>query len=394
MTSSVRLTAYDAVLGRAYRGALGAGRPAPAVVLAVLAARGETPPATVRLWLRRRGDDAVKAIVGDAGAWRALAGAAKRNADAPLGAGRLKIARRAVASLLLGMTAGESALSATIALAMLDDEQGWDTVQVTKKLGVALGTAHSTTQARVRSLTSKHSVLTLLSKGRGVPGRVRFSTISRERGMLFDQYPAARALVTALVDDDRDDEAVALFRAVTAPAIGYGDALDDAAWHYALLTLLDATETISTGRRARASRTLRAAGVTAATFAAEAERLSLGEPTRLRDEKEAERVAEATERAASAAAAREIKTKLYEQTLPRLAESCGAIPTKPDTERKQAHAKHWIGKMRAACAPALGTAHEAPLRSALRQGLVRRGWTTASANGAVAAILPTEGATL
>lgn len=388
MTSSVRLTAYDAVLGRAYRGALGAGRPAPAVVLAVLAARGETPPATVRLWLRRRGDDAVKAIANDAGAWRALATAAKQRADAPIGAVRLKIARRSVASLLLGLPAGEAALSAVIALSMLDSEEQWDTAQVTKKLGVILNTAHSTTQARVRSLTTKHSVLTLLSKGRGVPGRVRFATISRERGMLFDQYPAARALVTALVNDDRDDEAVKLFRAVAAPAIGYGDMLDDASWHLALLTLLDASETISTGRRARASRTLRAAGVTAATFAAEAERLSLGEPTRLHDEKEAERVAEAEERAASAAAAREMKTRLYRVTLPKLAESCGAIPTKPDTERKQAHAKRWIGKMHTACAPALGTAHEAPLRSALRQGLVRRGWTTQSANGAVAAILP------
>lgn len=390
MTSSVRLTAYDAVLGRAYRGALGAGRPAPTVVLAVLAARGDTPPATVRLWLRRRGDDAVQALVADAGAWRALATAAKRRADAPIGAARLKIARRAVASLLLGAPAGESALSATIALSMLDDEQGWDTAQINKRLSVTLGTSHSTTQARVRSLT-KRGVFTLLSKGRGVPGRVRFSTLPRERGALFDTYPAARELVSALVDDDRDNAAVALFRSVSVPALGYGDILDDAGWHFALLSLLGATDTISAGRRARGARALRDAGVTPETFATTAANLSVGEATRLRDDREAERVAEAAERAASAAAAREMKTRLYDVILPRLAETCGAIPNAPDTARKQAHAKRWVLRMNVACRNALGTAHEAPLRAALRQSLVRRGWTINSANSAVAAILP-EGA--
>ncbi|GAA3020504.1 hypothetical protein [Microbacterium dextranolyticum] len=394
--NSLDLPALDATLGPVLTSALRAGRPATAVVLAVLArAHSENVPAgRCRVWLRSRCRDAeVAQIVTETAAWRTLTAAAKRHgAESPI-VRRRRIARRAVAALLQPLPAGDAALIAVLALGMLDDENAWDSALVSKRLGVTLGVTHTAVSARVRKLVES-GTLTLLSRGRGVPGRVRFAKLPASVSSTLESNPTAVGLVDLLAGESEASpvsnggaaNAAAVLRAVTEPSVGYGP-LSDAAWQYALLRALGAEDALPQGRRTRARRALRSAGLDpddARAFVDAARTLSEGEPARLRDEREAGRAVEAAERAASAERSRAQKKAVHEKVLPGLLAHVGAVPKTPTRE--------WVGAMREACAGVVADESKrevvALLRGALRQKLLRAGWSTDEVTRGIAIILP------
>lgn len=394
--NSLDLPALDAALGPVLTSALRAGRPATAVVLAVLArAHSENVTAgRCRVWLRSRcRDSEVSQIVAETAAWRTLSAAAKRHgAESPFER-RRRIARRAVAALLQPLPAGDAALVAVLALGMIDDENAWDSALVSKKLDVTLGVTHTAVGARVRKLT-EGGVLTLLSRGRGVPGRVRFAKLSASVSSTLESNPTAVGLVDLLAGESEASpvsnggaaNAAAVLRAVTEPSVGYG-AIGDAAWQYTLLRTLGAEDALPQGRRTRARRALRSAGLDpddVTLFADAATELSEGEPARLRDEREAARVIEAAQRAASAERSRAQKKAVHEKVLPGLLAQVGAVPKTPTRE--------WVGAMREACAGVVADESKrevvALLRGALRQKLLRAGWSTDEVTRGIAIILP------
>lgn len=387
------LPALDAALGPVLKRAVAAGRPPVAVALAVLARASSVNASVghVQVWLRSRGNAGVKSLASDTSAWRAVTASAKRwrESSSPGGADvRLRVARRGVAALLRGLPTGEAALVAVLTLGMLDDENQWDSALVSRKLSVSLGAGHSTIQGRVRKLDGA-GVLTLLSKGRGVPGRVRFAPLPKSVDALFGEYPLARALVDALVSGEETD-AVRVLRSVASPALHYGErALTPDAWLYSLLSLLDAESVVSASRVSRARTTLRKAGVTADTFADAVVDLSDGEPTALRDDAERARVAIARERTESAENARALKSKLYEQSLPALYAHCGQPPRYPVGTKSAKRAQTWIAAMTSACASASARPEVAKaLRTALRSALGRRGWSGEHLAQAIDRIVP------
>ncbi|GEB95176.1 hypothetical protein GCM10009724_16920 [Microbacterium lacticum] len=394
--NSLDLPALDATLGPVLTSALRAGRPATAVVLAVLArARSENVPAgRCRVWLRSRcRDTGVTQIVTETAAWRTLTAAAKRHgAESPFER-RRRIARRAVAALLQPHPAGHAALVAVLALGMIDDPEAWDSALVSKKLGVVLGVTHTAVSARVRKLVES-GTLTLLSRGRGVPGRVRFAKLPASVSSTLESNGVAVGLVDLLAGGSEAPsesngsaaDAARVLRAVTEPSVGYG-AIGDAAWQYALLRALGSEDALPQGRRTRARRTLRDAGLDpddVRAFADAARTLSEGEPARLRDEREAARVIEAAERAASAERSRAQKKLVHERVLPGLLAHVGAVPKTPTRE--------WVGAMRDACAGVVADESKrevvAVLRGALRQKLLRAGWSTDEVTRGIAIILP------
>ena len=394
--NSLDLPALDATLGPVLTSALRAGRPATAVVLAVLArAHSENVPAgRCRVWLRSRCRDAeVSRIVAETAGWRTLTAAAKRHgAESPI-VRRRRIARRAVAALLQPLPAGDAALVAVLALGMLDDPEAWDSALVSKKLGVVLGVTHTAVSARVRKLT-EGGVLTLLSRGRGVPGRVRFAKLSASVSSTLESNAVAVGLVDLLagesdaVADPNGSAANAarVLRAVMEPSVGYGP-LSDAVWQYGLLCALRAEDALPQGRRTRARRALRDAGLDpddVTCFADAARTLSEGEPARLRDEREAARVIEAAERAASAERSRAQKKLVHERVLPGLLAHVGKVPKSPTRE--------WIAGMRDACSGVVADESKrevvAVLRGALRQKLLRAGWSTDEVTRGIAIVLP------
>ena len=394
--NSLNLPALDATLGPVLNAALRAGRPATAVVLAVLArARSENVPAgRCRVWLKSRCQDAeVSRIVAETAGWRTLTAAAKRHgAESPF-VRRRRIARRAVAALLQPLPAGDAALVAVLALGMLDDPEAWDSALVSKKLGVVLGVTHTAVGARVRKLVES-GTLTLLSRGRGVPGRVRFAKLPASVSAVLESNAVAVGLVDLLaggseaVADPNGSAANAarVLRAVTEPSVGYGP-LSDAVWQYTLLRALGSEDALPQGRRTRARRTLRDAGLDpddVTCFADAARTLSEGEPARLRDEREAVRAVEAAERAASAERSRAQKKAVHEKVLPGLLAHVGAVPKTPTRE--------WIAGMRDACAGVVADEGKreivAVLRGALRQKLLRAGWSTDEVTRGTEIILP------
>lgn len=394
--NSLDLPALDATLGPVLTSALRAGRPATAVVLAVLArARSENVTAgRCRVWLKSRCRDAeVAQIVTETAAWRTLSAAAKRHgAESPI-VRRRRIARRAVAALLHPLPAGDAALVAVLALGMIDDPEAWDSALVSKKLGVVLGVTHTAVSARVRKLVES-GTLTLLSRGRGVPGRVRFAKLPASVSAVLESNAVAVGLVDLLAGGDEASsvlnggaaDAARVLRAVTEPSVGYGP-LGDAAWQYALLRALGSEDSLPQGRRTRARRTLRDAGLDpddVRAFADAARSLSAGEPARLRDEREAGRAVEAAERAASAERSRAQKKAVHEKVLPGLFTNVGAIPKTPTRE--------WVGAMRDACAAVAADENKrevvAVLRGALRQKLLRAGWSTDEVTRGIAIVLP------
>lgn len=394
--NSLNLPALDATLGPALNAALRAGRPATAVVLAVLArARDQNVTAgRCRVWLKSRCRDAeVAQIVAETAAWRTLSAAAKRHGlESPI-VRRRRIARRAVAALLQPLPAGDAALVAVLALGMLDDENAWDSALVSKRLGVTLGVTHTAVSARVRKLT-EGGVLTLLSRGRGVPGRVRFAKLPASVSGTLESNAVAVGLVDLLAGGSEAPsdsnggaaDAARVLRAVLEPSVGYGP-LGDAAWQYALLRALGSEDSLPQGRRTRARRTLRDAGLDpddVRTFADAARSLSEGEPARLRDEREAARAVEAAERAASAERSRAQKKAVHEKVIPGLLAHVGKVPTTPTRE--------WVGAMRDACAGVVADESKrevvAVLRGALRQKLLRARWDSDDVTRGLAIILP------
>ncbi|MBF9335398.1 hypothetical protein G3N30_03850 [Microbacterium lacticum] len=394
--NSLDLPALDAALGPVLNAALRAGRPATAVVLAVLArARSENVPAgRCRVWLRSRcRDTEVSQIVAETAAWGTLSAAAKRHGLESPFERRRRIARRAVAALLQPLPAGDAALIAVLALSMIDDPEAWDSALVSKKLDVTLGVTHTAVGARVRKLV-EGGTLTLLSRGRGVPGRVRFAKLPASVSSTLESNGVAVGLVDLLAGESEASpvsnggaaNAAAVLRAVTEPSIAYGP-LGDAAWQYALLRALGAGDSLPQGRRTRARRTLRDAGLDpddARAFADAARSLSEGEPARLRDEREAARAVEAAERAASAERSREQKKAVHEKVLPGLLAHVGSVPKTPTRE--------WIAGMRDACAAVVADEGKrevvAVLRGALRQKLLRAGWGSDDVTRGIAIILP------
>lgn len=394
--NSLNLPALDATLGPALNAALRAGRPATAVVLAVLArARDQNVTAgRCRVWLKSRCRDAeVAQIVAETAAWRTLSAAAKRHgAESPFER-RRRIARRAVAALLQPLPAGDAALVAVLALSMIDDPEAWDSALVSKKLDVTLGVTHTAVGARVRKLV-EGGTLTLLSRGRGVPGRVRFAKLPASVSAVLESNAVAVGLVDLLAGESdavadpngSAADAARVLRAVTEPSVGYG-AIGDAAWQYVLLRALGAEDALPQGRRTRARRTLRDAALDpddVTLFADAATELSEGEPARLRDEREAARAVEAAERAASAERSRAQKKLVHERVLPGLLAHVGKVPKSPTRE--------WIAGMRDACSGIVADESKrevvAVLRGALRQKLLRAGWSTDEVTRGIAIVLP------
>lgn len=330
------LSRLDADLGKTLKSALRSGRPAPNIVLSVLARTVEldAPVPFVRSWMRRRVADAkVLALVADDTTWKHLVSRARGHARESSPAVRLRVARRAVASILRDdLNAGERALVALLAVRILDDPKGWETAQVTRRLGVDLGCSHETVQARVRSLVAK-GVLVNLTIGRsGVPARVKLNRLPRHIGDALDANAAACALVTALsIPGDLPttdaahtaDDARAVFRAIVEPSIGYGS-LSDGAWSYVVLRALDAEHLLSAGQIARARRTFKETGLDlrvksndralVSRFPDLARDLSDGTPTDERAAREEERRERATARANSAAVSRTAERIAYQAT--------------------------------------------------------------------------------
>lgn len=394
--NSLNLPALDATLGPVLTSALRAGRPATAVVLAVLARARDAgvPAGRCRVWLKSRCRDVeISRIVAETAAWRTLSAAAKRHgAESPFER-RRRIARRAVAALLQPLPAGDAALIAVLALGMIDDPEAWDSALVSKKLGVVLGVTHTAVGARVRKLT-EGGVLTLLSRGRGVPGRVRFAKLPASVSAVLESNAVAVGLVDLLAGESdavadpngSAANAATALRAVMEPSVAYGP-LSDAAWQYVLLRALRAEDSLPQGRRTRARRTLRDAGLDpddVRAFADSARSLSEGESARLRDEREAAREVEAAERAASAERSRAQKKLVHERVLPGLLANVGAVPKTPTRE--------WVAGMRDACVSVVGDESKREivgvLRGALRQKLLRAGWSTDEVTRGVEIILP------
>lgn len=392
--SGIDLPSLDSVLGTALSNASRAGQSPRSVALAVLC-RGRSQnvaPGSVRVWLRSRGNAEVRSLVADRFLWSKLSVlATNRVAESPSKV-RVRVARRAVAALLRGFTAGENALIAILLVSILDDPNGWDSVQLTKRLGVQLGVSHATIQARAKKL-SDAGVLTLLSKGRGVPTRVRFAPLPRGVKDAYREHEIAVALVDALAGEPASDvveDAARILRTVDAPALGYGDLTHDA-WNLMLLSALDARSTATPARIARGRKVLRGAGLDedVTVFADAVADLSEGEPTTLRDAAEAKRRAEADERASSAERARQVKEALYAKTLPALYARAGEPPAAPKTDAQRIAARKWMSGMREACAPALAKPElAAALRVELRRALLRRGWTGEHVKRGVEMILP------
>ena len=276
---------------------------------------------------------------------------------------------------------------------MLDDPEAWDSALVSKKLGVVLGVTHTAVSARVRKLVES-GTLTLLSRGRGVPGRVRFAKLPASVSAVLESNAVAVGLVDLLaggseaVADPNGSaaDAARVLRAVTEPSVGYGP-LSDAVWQYTLLRALGSEDSLPQGRRTRARRTLRDAGLDpddVTCFADAARSLSEGEPARLRDERDAARAVEAAQRAASAERSRAQKKLVHERVLPGLLANVGSVPKTPTRE--------WIAGMRDACAGVVADEGKreivAVLRGALRQKLLRAGWSTDEVTRGTEIILP------
>ncbi|MFV4912350.1 hypothetical protein PFZ49_01990 [Microbacterium lacticum] len=276
---------------------------------------------------------------------------------------------------------------------MLDDENAWDSALVSKRLGVVLGVTHTAVGARVRKLT-EGGTLTLLSRGRGVPGRVRFAKLPASVSAVLESNAVAVGLVDLLAGESdavadpngSAANAATALRAVLEPSVGYG-AIGDAGWQYALLRALGSEDSLPQGRRTRARRTLRDAGLDpddVRAFVDAVRSLSEGEPARLRDEREAARVIEAAQRAASAERSRAQKKAVHEKVLPGLLANVGSVPKTPTRE--------WVAGMRDACVSVVGDESKreivAVLRGALRQKLLRAGWSTDEVTRGVEIILP------
>ncbi|MBG9887124.1 hypothetical protein ABE10_11395 [Bacillus toyonensis] len=330
------LSRLDADLGRTLKSALRSGRPAPNVILSVLARTVEldAPAPFVRSWMTRRVADAkVLALVADSDTWKHLVARARGHARESSPAVRLRVARRAVASILRDdLNAGERALVALLAVRILDDPRGWETTQITRRLAVDLGVSHETVQARVRSLVAKGVLVNLTTGRSGVPARVKFNRLRRDVGDMLDANPAACALVTALsIQGDLPttdaahtaDDARSVFRAIVEPSIGYGD-LSDHAWSYVLLRALNTEHLLSAGQIARARRTFKTAGLDLRVksndsalierFPDLARDLSDGAPTDERAAREEERRERADARADSAAVSRTAERIAYQST--------------------------------------------------------------------------------
>jgi len=330
------LSRLDADLGKTLKTALRSGRPAPNVVLSVLARAVEldAPVPFVRSWMKRRvADPKVLALVADDTPWKHLVSRARGHARESSPAVRLRVARRAVASILRDdLNSGERALVALLCIRILDDPRGWETAQVTRRLGVDLGVSHETVQARVRSLVAKGVLVNLTTGRSGVPARVKFNRLRRDVGDTLDANPTACALVTALsIPGDLPttdaahaaDDAREVFRAIVEPSIGYGS-LSDHAWSYVLLRALDAEHLLSAGQIARARRTFKEAGLDlrarsnddalVSRFPDLARDSSDGAPTDERTAREEERRERADARADSAAASRTAERIAYQAT--------------------------------------------------------------------------------
>lgn len=403
--SPIDLPALDEVLRKSLSQAQNAGKPPASVVLSVLT-RGHAqsvPTGQIRVWLRSRAKDEVRALVNETYAWRALVKDAARHAEVSPSGRRLRVARLAVASLLRGCTPGENALIVALLKAILDDPNGWDSTLVTRRLGVTLGVTHASVSARVKKL-GEMKVLTIASGGRGVTTRVRFRALPRSIKDNYRAHPAAVALVDALVAGEETDDVRLLFAALE-PSVGYSDviaardlggrrgegaralldavqadrfdvpeaALDVTAWSVALLSSLDALETVKPAQIRRAKKTLKSVGLgseNVESFADIAADLSEGLPTALRDEAEERRRAYDEERTVGRNRAQSVKDTLYATVLPPLYESVGNIPKEPTRE--------WLFAMQGACVPLLVSATSefaVALRSELRKAMLRRGWS-------------------
>lgn len=416
--SPIDLPALDEVLRKSLSQAQNAGKPPASVVLGVLA-RGHAqsvPTGQIRVWLRSRAKDEVRAHVNETYAWRSLVRDAARHAEVSPSVRRLRVARGAVASLLRGCTPGENALIVALLRAILDDPNGWDSTLVTRRLGVTLGLSHTSVSARVKKL-GEMGVLTLATSGRGVTTRVRFRALPRTVKDVYRAHPAAVALVDALVAGEETDDVRLLFAALE-PSVGYSDviaardlggrrgegarasldavdadrfdvpeaALDVTAWSVALLASLDALETAKPAQIRRAKKTLKKVGLgtdNVAQFADIAADLSEGLPTALRDEAEERRRAYDDERTVTRNRAKSIQDTLYATTIPKLYETAGNIPKVPTRE--------WLERMKAACAPALAPERAeiaTVLRTELRKAMLGRGWSGDHVKRAMEIVLP------
>ena len=416
--STIDLTALDEVLRKSLSQAQAAGKPPARVVLAVLA-RGRSasvPVGHIRVWLRSRARDEVRALVNETYTWRALVRSSTRHAEVSPSVRRLRVARGAVASLLHGCTPGENALIVALLKSILDDPNGWDSTLVTRRLGVTLGVSHTSISARVKKL-GEAGILTLATSGRGVTTRVRFAALPRTVKDTYRAHPAAVALVDALVAGEETDDVRLLFSALE-PSVGYSDViaardlggrrgegaraslaavdaerfdvpevkLDVTAWSIAMLSSLGALDTAKPAQIRRAKKTLRAVGLgtdNVASFADIAADLSEGLPTALRDEAEARRRVYDEERTVARNRAKSIQDTLYATTIPTLYKSAGDVPKTPTRE--------WLEKMQRACAPVLAPERAeiaAALRVELRRAMLRRGWSGEHVKRAMEIVLP------
>lgn len=385
-------SALDAALGGSLRRAQEAAQPSASIVLAVLArALDQNVSLTdARRFLRSRSVPSVRDLCGSA-QWRTLAALATSHAaESPL-ARRRRVARRVAIASASGLPAGEAALVALLGLAILDREESWDSVNITAYLAVRLGVSHTSVAARVKKLEER-GVLTVLSRGRGVPSRVRFASPTKDAAAILE-VPEVAAFRDALIEGE-DTASVRVMRTILLPAIGYG-ALDEATWSVAMARVLGVhRKVLGEARVNRAMRTLRSLGIdpkSADAFVAGAHRLSEGEADVRYREREAERKLAAQERAASAQAARLMKNHIHDDVLPVLVKAAGAIPAVPQTEEERVSANRWIKRMVAVCEQIAGSAEEEPLRQALRRALSARGWSKAAVDVTVAAILPQRG---
>lgn len=397
-SSGIDLRALDSVLGTALSDKTRVGA-APRIVSLAVLCRGleqNVAPGTIRVWLRSRGSAEVRSLIAESYMWRTLTRDAKhRVAESPSKV-RVRVARRAVAALLRGFTAGENALVAALALSIIDDPNGMDTALLSKRFAVRLGCSYFTIRARMNKLADA-GVLTLRTVRRGVPTRVAFAELPRAVKDAYREHEIAVELVDALAGESARPEvedAVRILRAVDAPAIAYGDLTHDA-WNMLLLTALDALETSTPARIARGRKVLREAGLDpedVSGFADSAIDLSEGEPTALRDAAEEKRRVEDDARTVDRERVQGIKDTLRERTLPALYARAGKPPAAPTTDAQKRRAREWITKMTTACASAVADPSKEEivkvLRAEVRGALGRRGWSGEPLKKAVERILP------
>lgn len=225
------LVTLDSTLGdtlTAAQSAVGSGDPAR-VVLAVLAASGDTPSDAIRMWLRSRGNAEVRALASSAGSFRSLVESSERYlADYSPERVRERTAHRIVPALSLGLPAPEAALLAMVAIDMI--RSGKDGTLLTRAFSVAMNSTQKSVTNRADSLASR-GLLRIAVKRTGVPTRVRLR--QSETIISNDQTAALIADLAAGTDSALTE----LFYAVTHPALAYSDLGYDA-WYCSLLDAL------------------------------------------------------------------------------------------------------------------------------------------------------------